>query len=142
MLLSCAVADKNETTVMIDKEQLKWDWYEDEYYTERYKDKEDYANQICSISTYAVITSDGVWHSKGEMGWWACGSETSEESREWNLSFYDKFIRPYNDEKLFEYLNNLVKEGNSKEIKTNFNFIFYLSYSYTLYYMFFDCSLF
>lgn len=85
--------DKQEPITEEDKKQLEWDWYKDEYYIERYKDKYDYADQICSISTYAVITSDGVWHSKGDIGWWAYSSETGEESRNWDLSFYDKFIK-------------------------------------------------
>ncbi len=27
------------------------------------------------------------------MGWFGCSSETSEESTNWNLNFYDRFIK-------------------------------------------------
>ncbi len=44
------------------------------------------------FGTYAVITPDGKWHSKGDMGWWGCSSETEEEAKKWNKSFKDMFL--------------------------------------------------
>ena len=76
-----------------DKKLIEWDIYKNEYYTERYNNKEEFARLSAEFSSYAVITPDGVWHSKGDMGWWGCSSETAEEAKEWNKSFYDTFIK-------------------------------------------------
>lgn len=63
-----------------------------EYYLERYKNKETYAKISSSFVTYAVITPDGQWHEKGQMGWWGCSSETGDESLDWDLHFKERFI--------------------------------------------------
>ncbi len=55
--------------------------------------RESYISRQSEFTTYAVITPDGEWHSKGKMGWFGFSSETSEESTNWNLSFYDRFIK-------------------------------------------------
>jgi len=55
--------------------------------------RESYISRQSEFTTYAVITPDGEWHSKGEMGWFGFSSETSEESTNWNLSFHDRFIK-------------------------------------------------
>lgn len=44
------------------------------------------------FATYAVITADGEWYSKGQMGWWGMSSETENEAEEWRNSFKEKFI--------------------------------------------------
>jgi len=51
--------------------------------------------------TYAVVTSDGGWHSKGKMLWWGIGDETEEQARNWDLNFYDHFIKPYSSNEFF-----------------------------------------
>lgn len=55
--------------------------------------RESYIKRESEFSTYAVITPDGEWHSKGKMGWFGISSETEEESNEWSNSFYDTFIK-------------------------------------------------
>jgi len=75
-----------------EEEIVENDWHKKEYYTERYDNKEEYAKLISEFGTYAVITPDGVWHSKGDMGWWGCSSETNEEAKKWNKSFKETFI--------------------------------------------------
>ena len=45
------------------------------------------------FTTYAVITPDGKWHSKGEMGWFGCSSETGEEANKWAGTFHNAFIK-------------------------------------------------
>ena len=71
---------------------IKWNFYKPEYYTNRYENKEQYAKLSAEFGTYAVITPDGKWHSKGDMGWWGCSSESAEEANNWSVSFKEKFI--------------------------------------------------
>jgi len=75
-----------------EEEQLKWDWYKVEYYTDRYKDKETYAKCESSFTTWAVL-KDGQWGEKGSMGWWAMSDESHDEAIDWELNFYDRFIK-------------------------------------------------
>lgn len=87
------------------KEHLKW-WEENidtgepdgflsaDYYKDYYKDKETFA-KIMSLPIFrSVVTPDGEWHEKGEMGWFAMSSETPEESLDWDLNFMERFIKP------------------------------------------------
>ncbi|RXI57262.1 hypothetical protein DP122_00325 [Clostridium tetani] len=55
--------------------------------------KESYIKRESEFKTFAVITPDGEWHEKGDMGWFGCSSETEDEAKEWDLSYYDKFIK-------------------------------------------------
>lgn len=54
--------------------------------------RESFIERRSNFETYAVITPDGEWHSKGEMGWFGCSSESKEEDKNWRYSFYDTFI--------------------------------------------------
>lgn len=45
-----------------------------------------------AISTYAVITPDGKWHSSGDMGWWGMSSESDDERKKWSFDFYESFL--------------------------------------------------
>lgn len=73
-------------------------FYRPEYFLERYKTKEDYVKESLEFGTYAVITPDGNWHSKGDMGWFGASSESAEEAKEFQESFYDRFIKSANPE--------------------------------------------
>ena len=66
--------------------------YSEDYFREYYKTRENYANIMSSFSTYAVITPNGVWHGKGEMGWWGFSSENPEEFRKWHETYMERFI--------------------------------------------------
>lgn len=55
--------------------------------------KESFIERESGFSTYAVITPDGNWHAKGEMGWFGISSENEDEANEWSKSFYDTFIK-------------------------------------------------
>ena len=66
--------------------------YKPEYYIDRYKCKEVYAYIVSHPIFRACVTPDGVWHEKGQMGWWACSSETGEESLRWDLNFIDDYL--------------------------------------------------
>ncbi len=67
-------------------------FYKEEYYREYYGDRETYARYQTQFSTYAVVTPDGEWHGKGEMGWWGCSSETSEEAKDWEDHYKERFL--------------------------------------------------
>ncbi len=75
-----------------EKNQVKWNWYKPEYYTERYKNKETYAKCRSSFSMWAVV-KDGEWYEKGNMGFWAMSDETHDEAVDWEMNFYDRFIK-------------------------------------------------
>lgn len=74
--------------------------YKKEYYTERYKDAEEYATRNATFSTFALVTPDGEWHECGEMGWFGCSSDTSEEARAWDEQ-YMSFIENADPEYYF-----------------------------------------
>ena len=66
--------------------------YNESYYREYYGDRETYARHMSQFSTYAVVTPDGVWHGKGDMGWWGCSSESAEEAKSWEDHYKERFL--------------------------------------------------
>ncbi|AUM93695.1 TPA: hypothetical protein LA742_001255 [Clostridium botulinum] len=60
--------------------------------------RDSFIKRQAEFKTYAVITPNGEWHSKGKMGWFGCSSESDEESTNWDLSFYNKFIKDADQE--------------------------------------------
>jgi len=82
-----------------EEEQIKFTWYKPEYYVERYKNKETYAKCQSSFAMWAVV-KDGVWYEKGQMGWWAMSNETHDEAVDWELNFFDRFIKDLSDDTL------------------------------------------
>lgn len=66
-----------------------------EYYRKEYGTAEAYADAQAKFWMRAVVTPDGEWHEVGEMGWFACSSETAEELHEWIKGFHDRFVEPY-----------------------------------------------
>ena len=72
----------------------KSSFYSKEYLKSLYPDEATYLRKMTAFSTYAVITPDGEWHSKGEMGWFGISTETGEEDTAWCDNFYANFIRP------------------------------------------------
>ena len=66
--------------------------YKEQYYRDYYGDRETYARHMAQFSTYAVVTPDGVWHGKGDMGWWGLSSESADEARDWEEHFKERFI--------------------------------------------------
>lgn len=82
-----------------EKDMVKYSFYKKEYYTNRFKTKENYAKIQASLGTFAVL-KDGEWFEKGEMGWFGCSSETHEESQAWDESFVEKWIQDLPDDTL------------------------------------------
>lgn len=67
-------------------------FYKEEYYREYYGDRETYARHQAQFSTFAVVTPDGEWHEKGQMGWFGCSGETAEEAKDWEEHYKERFI--------------------------------------------------
>lgn len=67
-------------------------FHETNYYTERYKTKENFAKCNASFHTYSIITPDGKWHEPGRMGWWGVSHASDEDSVNWALNFKKNFI--------------------------------------------------
>lgn len=76
------------------EEAMQSPFMKEEYMRERFPTEEEYIKRATAFSTYAVVTPDGRWHAPGDMGWWGMSSETSEDERAWELSYYDRFIKP------------------------------------------------
>ena len=75
-------------------EEVPFTLYSKEYYLKYYRDKEHYADISSKPIFRAVVTPDGVWHEKGQVGWFATSTETPEESIKWDEEFMDRFIKP------------------------------------------------
>ena len=65
--------------------------FKPEYYIEMYGNKDNYAKDCASFSTFAMLL-DGEWHEQGKMGWFAI-SGTTKESLEKFTDFMDKTLR-------------------------------------------------
>lgn len=79
----------------------EWDsFYKKSYFTERYRDAEEYATRSAQFTTFALVTPDGEWHECGEMGWFGCSSDTPDEAREWDKQ-YMSFIENADPEYYF-----------------------------------------
>lgn len=57
-----------------------------------YGTEEEFVRINTAFSTFAVITKDGEWIEKGQMGWWGCSSETPEEGYIWDREYKSRFI--------------------------------------------------
>ena len=62
------------------------------YYLDMYKTEDEYVRRLTLFSTYAVVTNDGVWHGKGDMGWWGISSESNDEAADWDDGFWNTFL--------------------------------------------------
>lgn len=60
--------------------------------------REEHINGATGLTTFAVITKDGEWCEKGEMGWFGVHSATEEEENQWYDSYYKNFIEPLDEE--------------------------------------------
>lgn len=85
-------------------EEKPFSMYKKEYYLEKYKTKEKYAELQSEFGTFAVL-KDGEWFEKGEMGWFGCSSENPEEARKWDESFYETFIKDLPDNTLLTIID-------------------------------------
>lgn len=61
--------------------------YKREYYIDQFGSKEVYALNYATFQTFAVITPEGKWFEKGEMGWRGVDSSTNESRKEYKQIF-------------------------------------------------------
>lgn len=73
-------------------EKMPFNLYKPDYYKEIYVNRENYAKRQASFSTFAVITSNGIWYEKGCCGWWGSSDENLEQARDWEENFVKNFI--------------------------------------------------
>lgn len=85
-------------------EEKPFNLFNKNYYLERYEDKNDYATQESIHKPYALITPDGKWYEKGEMGWFGCDDSTKETRK----SFEDNFNEIVNKDEYQDYYFVLV----------------------------------
>ncbi|MEG6521100.1 hypothetical protein [Desulfotomaculum sp. 1211_IL3151] len=54
--------------------------------------EESYVQRQAEFGTFAVLTPDGKWHEKGEMGWFGIHSTTPDDEQKWSNSYMENFI--------------------------------------------------
>ena len=82
-----------------ERKMLDHDWYKKEYYSEKYGNKETYVKAMMSFSTYAVL-KDGEWFEPGEMGWFGVSHAENEDKLNFELNFWDMFLKDLSDNAL------------------------------------------
>lgn len=82
----------------------KWDGlsteHERKYYAREFENRETFAYLMSIPYTHAVLDTEGVWHEKGQMGWFGCSSDTLEDKINWAKGYYEKFIKNEDPESL------------------------------------------
>ena len=63
---------------------------------DRYETKENFAITKSTFNTYGVITPDGKWHSRGEMGMFGVSCNEEESEIDWVKNYYNRFIAKEN----------------------------------------------
>ena len=62
-------------------------FYKPQYYIDSFGVKEAYAAHEAAFLTYAMVTPDGAWHGKGEMGWFGISDQTKDSISTYQESF-------------------------------------------------------
>lgn len=71
-----------------------------DWFRRRYKDADTYIKIKEMTTFFAVVTPDGEWHEPSKMGWFACTDGEPEDELQWDLNFYENFIKPNIDSDL------------------------------------------
>ncbi len=66
--------------------------FKPEYILSKYPTFEYYLEQQSQFSTYALLTSDGIWHEPGRMGWFGCSTATSEDEIKYENEYKEKVL--------------------------------------------------
>ena len=70
-------------------ETKPFQFFSKEYYLEKYGTKEQFVSDMCECVPYAFVTPDGVWHSPGDMGWFAIDNSTIESNRKYRDEWHE-----------------------------------------------------
>ena len=73
-------------------EKMPLSFWNEKYYRETYGTRENYARRQAAFHTYAVVTSDGIWCSPGDVGWFGMSDESPDEAADWENNFVKNFI--------------------------------------------------
>lgn len=73
--------EKKEPETDEDKELIKFVFYREQYYIDKYQTKENYIRATSTFATYAAVTKDDKWHEQGSMGWF--GMSTGDDPVTW-----------------------------------------------------------
>ena len=79
--------------------------YKPQYYLDMYKTVDEYIRRLTLFSTYAVVTDDGVWHGKGDMGWFGMSSESDDEALDWDNEYWNRFLANLNPDTVITILD-------------------------------------
>ena len=63
-----------------------------------YKNINNYIRRESRWSVYAVLNAEGQWFEPATTGWLGESLDGDEDSGDWELNFYDRFIKNLNDE--------------------------------------------
>jgi len=72
-------------------------FFRPEYYLERYGDRETYAATSASRAPYAFVSSDGAWHERGRVGWFAIDDATKDSITAFEEVFA-RYVKEHPDE--------------------------------------------
>lgn len=74
--------------------------YNKEYFLNRYKTKENFAESVAKFRTYAILTPDGVWHEAGQIGLFGVSGATEDNEKAFDENYFNILDR----EKYKDYL--------------------------------------
>lgn len=74
-------------------------YYKPEYLDKRFGDEEMFKKLRSAFTTYAVLTPDREWLAPGSVSMFGASSSGNEE-RDWDLNYYDNFLKNMNPEKI------------------------------------------
>lgn len=58
-------------------------YFRRDYYLENFENEELFISENTGVFPWAFVTPDGVWHQKGNMGWWATNDATRESRKKY-----------------------------------------------------------
>lgn len=64
-------------------------YFRRDYYLEQFENEETYIVEHTGVLPWAFISPDGVWHQKGNMGWWAINDATPESRKKYREELND-----------------------------------------------------
>ena len=82
------------------EEKDEYFFWNPDWFRRRYKDADTYLKIQEMTNFFAVLTPDGEWHEPSQMGQFACTDGEPEDELQWDLDFYENFIKPNIDSDL------------------------------------------
>ena len=89
-----AIRKRNAAKLQPYEEAMKNSHMKEDTMRKRFPTEAEYMKRSTLFHTYATVTLDGEWHEPGKMGWWGMPLASAKAEREWELAYYDRFIKP------------------------------------------------